>query len=106
MSTVLMRFRGGDVEDYKAAGRRAKKGLSMIMDGIEDKDMDMIVRGAEKAYSGVKEMCDISDDMEEQYGERRNSRHDGEWDESEHDWNVHDDDRLQKRMHNMRKRYR
>ena len=112
MGSYVIRFRKNeDVDDYKRAGKKAKHGLAMIMDGLERGDKDMIVEGAEKAWKGVKTMCEISDEMEEQYSERRNDRmdernynrrsdyrHDG-------DWNERDDEWMERRMRDSRGRF-
>lgn len=118
MSYVVM-FRGSDdVRDYHRAGKKAKHGISMVMEGLEKSDKDMILEGAEKAWHGVKTMCEISNEMEEQYGERRfndnfhdrdewgqrhdrdgfNYRHDG-------DWNERDDEWMERKMRDSRGRY-
>ena len=113
-----VRFRSSaDVKDYKDAGKMAKKGLAMVMDAVEKNDMRMAMEGAEKAWKGVKTMCDISDEMEEQYSERRydsygsygsrgydydnrnyNMRDDGEW-------NRRDDEWMERRMRDARGRF-
>jgi hypothetical protein len=75
MGYVMMRYgnRGnGDVAEYKEAGKKAKEGIEMITYAVDSGDKQMIVEGAEKAFKAVKKMCEISDDMESQYGERRN----------------------------------
>jgi len=115
MSRLIM-FRGGsDAEDYKKAGKEAKKGLAMVMDAIENNDMRMAMEGAEKAWKGVKTMCEISDEMEQQYGERRydsmgmrgyGNRYDGRYGNREHDeWNSRDDEWMERRMRDSRGRY-
>lgn len=68
-----MRFRSNeDVAEYKEAAKKAKNGLAMIMEGADNNDMSAVMEGVEKAWQGVKQMCDISKEMEDQYGERRN----------------------------------
>ena len=108
----MIRFRSNeDVQEYKHAGKKAKHGLSMVMDGIEQNDMDMVVEGAEKAWKGIKTMCDISDEMEEQYGERRRddinerygNRHYNYRNENE--WNERDDKMMERRMRDSMGRY-
>ena len=69
----MLRFRSnGDADDYKDAGKRAKQGIAMVMDGLEKGDSDMILAGAEKAWRGVRTMCDISQEMEDRYSDRHN----------------------------------
>ena len=98
MGYMMMRFnRRSDVEDYHNAGKKAKHGLKMVMDGLERGDHDMILAGAEKAWRGVRTMCDISGEMEEQYGER--SAH------NENEWNERDDQWMERRMRDSRGRY-
>ena len=107
----MLRFRSSsDVEDYRHAGKKAKHGIRMIMDGIEDNNFDMIHEGAEMAWDGVKSMCEISAEMEALYGERRhdgfgdgttrhNYRHYGEW-------NERDDEMMERRMRDSKGRYK
>lgn len=119
MSHVLFAGRNADnqkdVRDYKNASKKAKHGIKMVMDGLEEKDDDMIVDGARMALMGIDKMCKISDEMEERFderddyfnerddwedeSERRNKRHgrSGDWDESE-------DERLHKRIARMYRR--
>lgn len=122
----MMRFSGNeeDVSEYKHAGKKAKSGLSMVMDGVEQGDMDMVVEGVEKAWKGVETMCEISKEMEEQYGERRHdgmderggrygsrggrygSRYDNRYDRRDDEWNEREDDEwMKRRMRDSRGRY-
>lgn len=115
----LIRFRSsGDVEDYKHAGKKAKYGVKLVMDGLEDGDKAMIMEGAEKVWDGVKTMCDISDEMEAQFGERRSDyfTDNGEWRQRynrrgvnyrhEDDWNQRDDEWMERRMRDSRGRFK
>lgn len=111
----MIRFRSsGDVQEYKDAGKKAKQGLSMVMEAVENNDMHRAMEGAEMAWKGVKQMCDISDEMEQQYGERRNGdmgMRDGgsmgnrysnrDW----HEWNQRDDEMMERRMRDAKGRY-
>ena len=114
----MMRFSGSksDVEEYKHAGKKAKTGLSMVMDGVEQGDMDKVVEGVEKAWKGVETMCEISKEMEEQYGERRHdemderggrygSRYDNRYDRRDDEWNERDDEWMKRRMRDSRGRF-
>lgn len=113
----MMRFGGSeDAKEYKHAGKKAKSGLSMVMDGVEQGDMDMVVEGVEKAWKGVETMCDISRKMEEQYGERHDNFHDrDEWGQrydrrgfnyrNDGDWNERDDEMMRRRMRDSMGRY-
>lgn len=109
MAGYMIRFRSeDDVQDYKHAGKKAKSGIAMVMDGVERGDMDMIVEGAKKAYKGVKTMCEISDEMEQQFVGRDNyNRRDGGgmYSRDEHQWNERDDDMLERRMRDSRGRF-
>lgn len=113
----------GGVEEYKEAGKKAKEGIEMVMDAVESGDMKMVVEGAEKAFKAVKKMCEISDDMESQYGERRyddmgmrdgygsrmygryGNRMDGYGDQHRREWNERDDRMMERRMRDARGRY-
>lgn len=102
-----MRFgrrENADVRDYEDAGKNAKKGLAMIMEAIDNDDLQSAKEGMEMAWEGVKTMCEISNEMKQQYGERRynnrggmNYRHD--------DWNERDDDWMERRMRDSRGRF-
>lgn len=98
----VLRFRSNeDVAEYKEAEKKAKNGLAMIMEGVDNNDMSAVMEGVEKAWKGVKKMTEISSEMEEQYGERRNdgmqmrdaysrrnysNRHNDEWNERDEEW--------------------
>lgn len=109
----MLRFRGnGDVEDYKQAGKEAKRGIKMVMDAVERNDMQMAMEGASMAWNGVKTMCDISKEMEDQYGERRydnmdtrgyGERYGNRYDR--HEWNQRDDEMMERRMRDSRGRF-
>ena len=120
----MMRLAGSeeDTREYKHAGKKAKSGLSMVMDGVEQGDMDMVVEGVEKAWKGVETMCDISKTMEEQYAERRHDEmderggrygtrggrggyYDNRYDRREEDWNERDDEMMRRRMRDSMGRY-
>jgi hypothetical protein len=126
MGYVMMRYGNrdnGGVEEYKEAGKKAKEGIEMVMDAVESGDMKMVVEGAEKAFKAVKKMCEISDDMESQYGERRyddmgmrdgygsrmygryGNRMDGYGDQHRREWNERDDRMMERRMRDARGRY-
>jgi hypothetical protein len=126
MGYVMMRYGNrdnGGVEEYKEAGKKAKEGIEMVMDAVESGDMKMVVEGAEKAFKAVKKMCEISDDMESQYGERRyddmgmrdgygsrmygryGNRMDGYGDQHRREWNERDDRMMERRMRDARVRY-
>lgn len=98
-------YRDNDsVEEYYEAGKKAKKAIAMIMDGIEDDDMGKVEMAAKKAWKAVKTMCEISKDMEEQFNDRdgrgvQNGRTNYRGDE---DWNERDDKMMERRMRNMR----
>jgi hypothetical protein len=123
MGYVMMRYGNrdnGGVEEYKEAGKKAKEGIEMVMDAVESGDMKMVVEGAEKAFKAVKKMCEISDDMESQYGERRyddmgmrdgygsrmygryGNRMDGYGDQHRREWNERDDRMMERRMRDAR----
>lgn len=131
MSSFLIGFggrdNGGSVQDYKKAGKKAKKAIAMIMDGIENGDASMVEEGAEDAWKSVKTMCEISDDMAHQYGERRydgmynrgsgegsnfrgndawGQRHDRNMPNYRHDddWNERDDEWMERRMSRFTRR--
>lgn len=119
----MMRFGGSeDAKEYKHAGKKAKHGLSMVMDGVERGDMEMVVEGVEKAWKGVETMCEISKEMEEQYAERRHDEmderggrygtrggrggyYDNRYDRREEDWNERDDEMMRRRMRDSMGRY-
>lgn len=126
MGYVMMRYGNrdnGGAEEYKEAGKKAKEGIEMVMDAVESGDMKMVVEGAEKAFKAVKKMCEISDDMESQYGERRyddmgmrdgygsrmygryGNRMDGYGDQHRREWNERDDRMMERRMRDARGRY-
>ena len=90
-------------EEYDKAGKEAKKGLAMIMEAIEEDNMQNAKEGLEIAWEGVKQMCEISKEMKQQFGERRhdsrgmNSR-DGDWNERDEEW-------MERRMRNSRGQY-
>lgn len=126
MGYVMMRYGNrdnGGVEEYKEAGKKAKEGIEMVMDAVESGDMKMVVEGAEKAFKAVKKMCEISDDMESQYGERRyddmgmrdgygsrmygryGNRMDGYGDQHRREWNERDDRMMERRIRDARGRY-
>lgn len=108
-----MLFRSNsEADDYKHAAKRAKHGLRMVMDGLKSGDTDLIFEGVEKAWDNLKEMCEISDEMEDRYSERRNddmerrgygSRH---YDMRDHEWNERDDEWMERRMRDSRGRFR
>ena len=118
MGVMMLRFgnRGGNeankggVEQYEKAGKEAKKGLAMIMEAIEENNLEAAKEGMEMAWEGVKQMCDISKEMKQQYGERRyNTRggmngRDGMNNRNE-DWNERDDEWMERRMRDSRGRY-
>lgn len=107
MGSYMMKFgrrENADVRDYEDAGKTAKKGLAMIMEAIDNDDLQSAKEGMEMAWEGVKTMCEISNEMKQQYGERRynnrggmNYRHD--------DWNERDDDWMERRMRDSRGRF-
>lgn len=116
----VMRFKDNDSIEYKEAGKRAKNGIAMVMDGIENNDMRMVMEGAEKAWDGVRTMCSISDEMEDRYSERRYDNMDmrggysnrgsygnrgGYNYRQENDWNQRDDEMMTRRMRDARGRY-
>ena len=97
-----------DVAEYKHAEKKAKHGLSMVMDGLEQQDEDLIIEGARKALKGIDKMCEISDEMEEQFSsrewddderERRGGRsRSGMFHSREEDWDRKDDQMLHERV--------
>lgn len=113
MGYMMMRFgrrgndeanKGGGVEQYEKAGKEAKKGLAMIMEAIEENNLQSAKEGMEMAWEGVKQMCDISKEMKQQYGERRYDTRGGMNSRGE-DWNERDDEWMERRMRDSRGRY-
>ncbi len=90
-------------EEYDKAGKEAKKGLAMIMEAIEENNLEAAKEGMEMAWEGVKQMCEISKEMKQQYGERRyNSRG---MDNRDGDWNERDEEWMERRIRNSRGQY-
>ena len=112
MSRYAMMFRSnkGNIAEYNAAVREAKNGLAMVMDGLEADHKGMIAEGAEMAWDGLKRVCAVSEEMKEQYGERRggsmNYHHDNYGMKSYHkEWNDDDDRMMERRMRDSKGRY-
>ena len=89
----------------------------MVMDAVERNDMQMAMEGASMAWNGVKTMCYISKEMEDQYGERRydnmdtrgygeryGNRYDNR-DYDRHEWNQRDDEMMERRIRDSRGRF-
>ena len=94
----------GGNQQYDEAGKEAKKGLAMIMEAIDEDDMQNAKEGLEMAWNGVKQMCEISKEMKQQYGERRyNSRG---MNSRDSDWNERDEEWMERRMRNSRGQYK
>lgn len=113
MGVMMLRFgkrgnneakNGSGVEQYEKAGKEAKKGLAMIMEAIEENNLEAAKEGMEMAWEGVKQMCDISKEMKQQYGERRYDTRGGMNSRGE-DWNERDEDWMERRVRDSRGRY-
>lgn len=99
MGHIVFR-RDGEADEYRNAGKTAKKGLSMVIEGLDRNNAEMVMEGAKKAWKGVKRMCDISEEMEDKYSERRSLMtrdHD--------DWNERDDEWMERRMRDSMGRF-
>ncbi len=119
MGVMMLRFgrrgnneanTGNGVERYEKAGKEAKKGLAMIMEAIDENNLEAAKEGMEMAWEGVKQMCDISKEMKQQYGERRYNNRDGMngrdgMNSRGEDWNERDDEWMERRMRDSRGRY-
>lgn len=82
----ILRFRNtDDVYNYKHALKEAKKGLMMAWEGLESGSKGMIAEGVEKSYKGIKEVCELTEEMEDRFTERRNDTYfrdsDTDWDD-------------------------
>lgn len=125
MSHYALMFKGNnsgskaDVEDYNKAKNMAKAGIEMVMDGIEGNSMKQIAEGAEIAWEGMKKVCELSDKMKEQFGERRGDsmgyRHDdfgmrdgynGRDSYNFRDWSNEDDRMMERRMRDSMGRFK
>ena len=115
MSHYALMFKGNnsgntkaDVEDYNNAKNMAKSGIEMVMDGIEGNSMKQIAEGAEIAWEGMKKVCELSDKMKEQFGERRGDsmgyRHDDSY--NFRDWTNEDDRVMERRMRDSMGRFK
>ena len=114
MGVMMMRFgsrgnaeakKGGGVERYEKAGKEAKKGLAMIMEAIDENNLEAAKEGMEMAWMGVKQMCDISKEMKQQYGERSYNNRDGMNGRVE-EWNERDDEWMERRMRDSMGRFK
>lgn len=133
MASYLMRFgnrlvkfgddnndNGQDVEMYEEACKESKKGLALVMEGLDQGDADTIEMGAARAWEGIKTMKRLSDKMKRQFGSRRgyvgmrggygNSGNHGDFVNrmdgyDNQDWNKRDEDMMDRRMRDAMGRF-
>jgi hypothetical protein len=113
--TYLARFNrkeNEDAERYEKATKEVKIGLSMVMDGLENNDMGMVANGAARAWDGNMEICELSEKMKRQYGERGYDGRGGNYgnrvgyyERRDGDWNQRDDEFMMRRMRDAMGRF-
>lgn len=108
-----------DVEMYDEACKEAKKGIAIIMEGLDSEDGETIEMGAARAWEGIKTMKKLANKMKRQFGERRfdsrgyNNRNygrGGTYGNRSHDdreeWNERDDEWMERRMRDSMGRFK